>query len=319
MRNAIAKAEAGNYYAALTDLNWLLNIEPHNPEALCHRGLIAAKLGDRKKAITDLAQAVQIEPHNQKWQYQRGMARLDLGDAYGALQDFSELLKREPTNADFLLQRGQAYVQLKQYDEAFKDYANALAIEPNNGELYLSNGKLQELLENTEDAIVNYQKAAMIFLNQGNHQKHQKAQAKIQAIKANIRQQQTEAEKIIHIPIKYFTSHRGSAVVEVMFNQKYTFDLIVDTGATMTMLTEKMQRAMRLNTIDRTWCGVADGRYVELDVCHVNSLTVQKATVNHLDVLVAPRETRAEGLLGQDFLRNYEVRILREEIHLYPH
>lgn len=315
-KNAITKYEAGNYSAALIDLNWLLNIDPNNPEALCRRALISAQLGDQKGAIIDLAKAIKIEPHNQKWQYQRGISRLYLGDGYGALQDFSELLKHNQTNIDFLLQRGQAYVQLKQYDKAFKDYANALAIEPNNGELYICCGDIQEILENPEDALADYQKAATIFLNQGDYKKHQTAQAKIQAIQAGIYQQQVEEEKLIRVPIKYFTSNRGSAVVEVVFNHKYIFDLIVDTGATMTLLTERMRRAMGLNTIDRRWCGVADGRYVELDVCHLDSLTIQKATINYLNVFIAPRENRDEGLLGQDFLRNYEVRILKDEIHL---
>jgi tetratricopeptide (TPR) repeat protein len=319
LKKAIAKLKAGDSYAALTDLDWLLNIEPNHPEALCLRGLTAAKLGNHQKAITDFAKAIQLEPHNKQWQYQRGIARLYLEDSYGALQEFTALLKQEQTNTDYLLQRGKAYVQLQQYDEAFKDYANALAIEPNNGELYLACGELQAILENDKDALKDYQKAAMIFLNQGDYQKHQTTQAKIQAIKAGIRQQQAEADKLIRIPIKYFTADRGSAVVEVVFNQQYTFDLVVDTGATMTLITERMQRIMMLNTTNRVWGRVADGRYVEFDVCHVNSLRVQKAIVNNLDVFVATRETATEGLLGQDFLSNYEVRILKDEIHLYPH
>jgi tetratricopeptide (TPR) repeat protein len=319
LKQAIAKTETGDYYGALTDLDWLLNIDPDLSEALCLRGLIAAKFGNQKKAITDFAKAIQLEPHNPKWQYQRGIARLYLEDSYGALQEFTDLLKQEPINTDYLLQRGKAYVQLQQYDEAFKDYANALAIEPNNGELYLACGDVRAILENTKDALTDYQKAAMIFLNQGDYQKHQTTQTKIQAIKTGIRQQQAEADKLIRIPIKYFTADRGSAVVEVVFNQQYHFDLVVDTGATMTLITERMQRIMMLNTTGRVWGRVADGRYVEFDVCHVNSLRVQKAIVNNLDVFVATRETATEGLLGQDFLSNYEVRILKDEIHLYPH
>lgn len=189
LQQAVAKVETKNYYAALTDLNWLLKIEPCHPEALCCRGLIAAKLGNSQAAITDFAQAIQLEPHNKKWQYQRGIARLDLADAYGALQEFTELLKQEPTNSNYLLYRGKAYLQLQRYDEAFKDYANALAIEPNNGELYLACAELQEILKNTQEALVDYQKAAMIFFNQGNHQKQQKIQAKIKSLQARIRQQ----------------------------------------------------------------------------------------------------------------------------------
>ena len=319
LEKAIAKSQAKNYYAALDDLNWLLNIDPHNLEALCHRGLICAKIGSNQRAIADLATIVKLEPHNLKWQYQRGIARLYLNDAFGALQEFNQLLQQEPHSADYLLHRGRAYTQLKQYDNALEDYDNAILIDSQKGELYLNRGKLQELQNNHQQAIADYQTAAMLFLNQGDYIHQQQAKENIAVLKANLQQQQAETDKIIRVPIKYFTSNRGSAVVEVVFNQQYTFDLIVDTGATNTTITQKMQRIMQLPTTGKQLCRVGDGRIVEFDVCQVNSLSVQKATVYHLDIDVATKERTSEGLLGQDFLRNYEVRILKQEIHLYPH
>ena len=157
----------------------------------------------------------------------------------------------------------------------------------------------------------------MFFLNQGNFKGQQKAQAKVRAIKANIRQQKAEEEKIIRIPIKRYNPYTKSIIVEVTFNDRYIFDLVLDTGATITTITQQMQRTMQLNTIGEQWCIVADGRRVKFGVCQINSLCVNKATINYLNVAVGTKETD-EGLLGQDFLSNYEVRILKEEVHLYP-
>lgn len=318
LKTAIAKTEAGNYHAALSDLNWLLNIEPDNAEALCKRGLISAQLGETKTAIQDFATAIQIEPQEKKWQYHRGIVRSNLGDNYGALEDFSELLKQDKTNVDYLLQRGNANVKLNEYDAAFKDYANALAIDSQNGNLHLATGELQEILENHKDALKAYQKAAMFFLNQGDYQKHQKAQSKINEIRLAISEKEQTDQEIIIIPVKYYNHDRGSAVVEAVLNNKYTFEFIVDTGATRSLITSKMQNILKLATIDQRWCIVADGRTVKLDVCHLDSLAVQKATLHNLNVFITEEKHLNQGLLGQDFLSDYEVHILKNEIHLYP-
>ena len=79
-----------------------------------------------------------------------------------------------------------------------------------------------------------------------------------------------------------------------------------------------MQNILKLATIDQRWCSVADGRTVKLDVCHLDFLAVQKATLHNLNVFVADERRFNQGLLGQDFLSNYEVRILKNEIYLYP-
>ncbi|MEL6438170.1 MAG: tetratricopeptide repeat protein [Cyanobacteria bacterium J06621_8] len=318
LKNAIAKIEGGNYQGALADLNWLLNIEPNNAEALCRRGWIAALLGETKMAIQDLAAAVQLEPQEKKWQYQRAIARIHLGDNYGAIEDFTELLKQDKTNVDYHLQRGNAKVKLEEYDAAFKDYANGLAIDPQNGNLYLANGELQENLENYQDALKAYQKAAMLFLNQGDYQQHQTAQEKIKVLQLALSNQEQVKPKIIIIPIKYFIHDRGSAVVEAVLNNRYTFEFIVDTGASRSLITPEIQKIMNLATIERCWGSVADGRTVQFGVCYLDSLALQEATIHRLNILIPEQRGFNQGLLGQDFLSNYEVRILKNEIHLSP-
>lgn len=104
------KSEEGADHEALQDINWLLQIDPHNVQALAQRGLLQAKSHNYQAALTDMALAMQLSPDDPNLRLQRGRIRLLVGDALGAIADFSVLLDQRWGNiSEIYCLRGQGY------------------------------------------------------------------------------------------------------------------------------------------------------------------------------------------------------------------
>jgi hypothetical protein len=105
-------------------------------------------------------------------------------------------------------------------------------------------------------------------------------------------------------------------VVDVTFNGSQTFEMIFDTGASGTLITQRMARALRMRPVSVTYSTIADGSTVAFPVGRLGSMTVGGATVTDLPVAIAANMD--VGLLGQDFFGNYDVQIKQNEIEFHP-
>ncbi|MGD1909958.1 MAG: TIGR02281 family clan AA aspartic protease [Rivularia sp. (in: cyanobacteria)] len=96
-------------------------------------------------------------------------------------------------------------------------------------------------------------------------------------------------------------------VIDVTFNGNKTFEMIVDTGASGTLITQTMANALQLEPSGSLQASIADGSIIKLETGQVKSIGVGGAMVNNVEVAIAPN---AEiGLLGHDFFGNYDVKI----------
>ena len=309
LSTAIDKIKANQAQEALQDLNWLLNLEPDNIEALGQRGLLQARLGDYQAAVEDFSRATTLAPDLPAIKLQRAEMRLLLGDAQGASKDCSELLKQsalEPGKIYTL--RGQAYQQLNEWDNAFKDFSNALGINPQNADCYEARGKVYEFLDNTDEAIKDYRQAATLYLEQGNACKHQAMMQKLKTVHTGFE----VIEQLIRVPIKYFSN--GIPVIDVLFNHEFRFEMIVDTGAAMTCINPYMAERLGLRTDKFEEFRLGDGQLIEEPVAIVRSIAVGLAERNHLEVAISAY--LSIGLLGQNFLSHFDIHILQTEIEL---
>lgn len=108
------------------------------------------------------------------------------------------------------------------------------------------------------------------------------------------------------IPIKGRTN--GTPIVEIVFDGNQRFDMLFDTGASSTLITEAMARALRLKAVGLTPKGVADGAVVLLPFAFVKSIEVDGRLKRKLEVAIAP-PAMPIGLLGQDFFEGYDIAI----------
>lgn len=105
----------------------------------------------------------------------------------------------------------------------------------------------------------------------------------------------------------------GTPVIDVTFNGRQTFEMIVDTGASGTVITEQMAAALGVNVIGKAKVDTASARDVEVPLAYVNSISVGGAAVK--GVVVAIGNSALDiGLLGHDFFSDYDVTIKRDVV-----
>ena len=283
-------------------------MQPDRAEAFCQRAQVHAKLGNPASAVEDIARALQLEPDNREFRLARGIVRLSAGDGAGAIADFTHLMQFESDRTRLFLHRGHGYRLLGDLEKAFKDYSNAIAMCDRDAEAFASRAGVAEASGDIEGAIADFQQAAALWLNQGNWEAHKRAIA--QAKKA------AEAS-IIRVPIKYRWG--GVPIVEVVLNNgcAFTFDLLLDTGASRTLITKQMAELLKIVPSGTCQSMIADGSVVTFDLGWVQSLAVQTAVVCNIQIAIADNRI-TYGLLGQDFLARYNVRILENQVEFHP-
>ncbi len=87
--------------------------------------------------------------------------------------------------------------------------------------------------------------------------------------------------------------------------------MLLDTGATGTLITLPMASALRLQPIGVTNGTVADGSVVQLPVAYVKSMEIDGRIMKKVLVAIAPA-SREMGLLGQDFFEGYDITIKQD-------
>ncbi len=108
-------------------------------------------------------------------------------------------------------------------------------------------------------------------------------------------------EAINQARIKYRDSR--IPVIEVLFNGRQSFDMMVDTGASGTMITADMAEALNIEIIGAATAMTPAGP-TEVDIGLVKSMRVGNRLVRNTQVLIGPVR-----LLGHDFFGNCDLTI----------
>lgn len=103
----------------------------------------------------------------------------------------------------------------------------------------------------------------------------------------------------------------GTPVVRVTFNGVREYEMILDTGASRTLITRPMADELGVVTIDRMIASTASAAEVTFEVGQLSSMSLGGITLN--DARVSIGESVDVGLLGNDFFRGYDVNIMSSE------
>lgn len=98
----------------------------------------------------------------------------------------------------------------------------------------------------------------------------------------------------------------GTPVILVNFNGGKLYPMIVDTGASGTVITTQMANELGVVPAGVVRAQVADGRIVESYAGYVQSVDVAGAKADNLQISVAPPAMDI-GLLGNNFFAQYNV------------
>jgi predicted aspartyl protease len=103
----------------------------------------------------------------------------------------------------------------------------------------------------------------------------------------------------------------STPVIDVTFNGR-TFEMILDTGASSTLITRDMANALKLKPIGYREVIIADGSTVRMPVSTIQSVSTGGANIKNLQVTIADKAD--VGLLGHDFFGRYDVKIKRNVV-----
>jgi predicted aspartyl protease len=109
----------------------------------------------------------------------------------------------------------------------------------------------------------------------------------------------------------------GTPIIEVTFNGTQRFEMIVDTGASGTVITRKIAAALGVVTVGKAKANTASAKAVEFPIGYLDSMEAGGMTVNKVPVAIAGTELET-GLLGHDFFGNYDVTIKRNVVEFRP-
>jgi predicted aspartyl protease len=109
----------------------------------------------------------------------------------------------------------------------------------------------------------------------------------------------------------------GTPIIEVTFNGKQRFEMIVDTGASGTVITQQVANALGVVPVGRAKANTVSSKSVEFPVGYLDSIEVGGVIVNQIPVVIAGKDLET-GLLGHDFFGNYDVTIKRNTIEFRP-
>ncbi|TAF03422.1 MAG: hypothetical protein EAZ77_17290 [Nostocales cyanobacterium] len=110
---------------------------------------------------------------------------------------------------------------------------------------------------------------------------------------------------------------RGTPIVEVTFNGRQRFEMIVDTGASGTVITQEIAQALGVVPVGTAKANTVSAKAVEFPVGYLDSMEVGGVMVSKVPVAIAGAELET-GLLGHDFFGNYDVTIKRNVVEFRP-
>lgn len=155
-QKAVPRIMAGDFRAALADLDTALSKNPNFAGALLARAYAHLKLGETSPAIADLDKALAIDARSLQACTMRGEAKAMMGDLDGAFADYERAIAVDSKHADALAGRGWIYFHKRNIEAAKRDFDAALTSNPANASAHLGMAELHLQAGNRLAAIEEY-------------------------------------------------------------------------------------------------------------------------------------------------------------------
>jgi aspartyl protease family protein len=110
----------------------------------------------------------------------------------------------------------------------------------------------------------------------------------------------------------------GVPVVDVLFNQRKSFEMLVDSGASITVITRPMASALGITNahiVDSITVKTANGQ-TNMPIVYLSAVSVAGLTTQQVPVAIAGPDMEI-GLLDQDFLQRYDVNLRSSHIEFH--
>ncbi|MEM8501519.1 MAG: retropepsin-like aspartic protease [Cyanobacteria bacterium P01_D01_bin.1] len=103
----------------------------------------------------------------------------------------------------------------------------------------------------------------------------------------------------------------GTPVVKVTFNGTKQYEMILDTGASRTLITRQMANDLEVEITSQMLAATASAAEVTFDIGQIRTITMGSLTLSNVSVGVG--DAVSVGLLGNDFFSGHDVIIRSRE------
>ena len=117
--------------------------------------------------------------------------------------------------------------------------------------------------------------------------------------------QNTRQKGFYSVPIK--SRRAGIPVIDVKFNDRYIFEMMLDTGASEIVITEQMAQVLKVNQTQKVWVSTPSNPRAVMSAGYLYSVGVSDISQASPFVITSP--TMDMGLLGQSFFSRYDMTI----------
>lgn len=128
---------------------------------------------------------------------------------------------------------------------------------------------------------------------------------------ANVAAPPNDSRRVFEAPI--IRRAGGTPVIGVTFNGSQQFQMIVDTGASGTVITPQMAYALQVVPVGQARVATASARNVSFPLGYVRSIDVGGAVAQNVLVAVSGSDLDI-GLLGHDFFGNFDVTVRQDVV-----
>ena len=119
----------------------------------------------------------------------------------------------------------------------------------------------------------------------------------------------TRAKRRVSVPV--VRRLHGTPVVQVTFNGNQTYEMILDTGASHTLITRQMASELNIVATEQMSAATASAADVTFDIGQARTISMGSLTLNNVPVSIG--DAIDIGLLGNDFFAGYDVIIRSRE------
>jgi len=186
-----------------------------------------------------------------------------------------------------------------------KETPDSVTLNVGFGTVKFRRGEIKDILVSTPD-----QRAAMLKEWEVNRkQEESKWQKKTEYRKETARQKEFAPKHA------GFSGANDQITVNAVLNKKIKANLLLDTGATLVLLSkkvaDKIKKETNLTEGDIIKMQLADGRKTDARLILLDTLSVEDATAENIigAVLLDPEEDIGDGVLGMSFLSKFNFQI----------
>ena len=330
--------------AAMDDVNRLIQLNPNHAPAYNLRATICRKLANTVAAIANYKKAAELyldqknaekcrqcldnirqlkaanqETQNNRKETPRFNAEEFINQAFqkgicgqygAAIEDFQWLIELNYQDTQLYYKRGLMHLQLGYHLRAIEDFNQTLQMQLNFPDAFYQRGIARAAFGDKFAAIADFEQAANLFQSQGNTVRYQQAleqKKNAEALIGKAKEKLAANSDVFEVKIQ--RREGGTPVIYVTFNRYLTFEMLLDTGASHTTITQSMANALGLVTVGIEIAVIANGQLIESPMAKVDSITVGSVSMQNLLVAIG-----AIPLLGQNFSGNYDITIKEKVI-----